>query len=239
MLKIIPELKGLYETINAVPLKIAAALNSQVAISDFIALDGLLARCVLQERLGTTILDTANGPYYIPVPLKRLWTHPDNGLPLWAASFFMPTTDAVDDTTYFHKRAPRGERTKGTGKSDKFGIGARTGRWAERRTPIVTSIVPKMEAYCVGETGEIMRLLEGVTHLGKKRSAGYGAVVKWEIEEMEDVDCVQKNGILIRPVPARFENVVIDEAPQLIGWTNPYWNPTIFDLGWRVGVKLN
>jgi CRISPR type IV-associated protein Csf3 len=238
-LKTIPELNGLYETVNASPLKIVVTLNSQIAVTDFIALDGLLARCVLQERLGTPILDPAKGPYYIPIPLARLWTHPDDGLPLWAASFFTPSAIAVDDTTYFHKRALRGERTKGPGKSDKFGIGTRTGRWAERRTPIVTSIIPRMEACCIGDAVEIMRLLSGVTHLGKKRSAGYGAVAKWEIEEVKEVDCVQKNGKLIRPIPARFEKVSIDELPQLIGWTTPYWYPPSFDLGWRIGTSLN
>jgi CRISPR type IV-associated protein Csf3 len=196
----------------------------------------------LQEKLGTPILDSKKEPYYIPIPAKRLWEHPNSGLPLWAASFFIPATDVVNDvgdTIYFHKRSIRGQWTKGTGKSEKFGIGTRTGRWAERRTPIVTSIATKMEAYCIGGVDEIMRLLSMVTHLGKKRSAGSGAVAKWEIEEMETIDCLQKNGKLIRPVPARFKDIGADEPPQLIGWTTPYWSPAIFDLGWRIGTSVS
>lgn len=84
-----------------------------------------------------------------------------------------------------------------------------------------------------GNIGNIRQMLKNIATIGKKRSQGYGKIIKWNIEQIEDFP-YWHDGRLIKnfpvgcPIPKFPQNIVFDmyEAP----WTPPYWLATIFKV---------
>lgn len=232
----------LYPALEMSPLVITCTLAafSQVITYQHIHFDNLLASTVVQEAQHDCYWEWEDEAKPLPVPLKVLWES-NSGLPLYASSSMYPVGDVFNDVTYFHKRVPTGEWSR-TNKSGKVQLSPVRGRYMERRIPFRTSIIHKLQARVIGNADEIARLLEKITHIGKKRSAGYGEVCEWEITEakLRDVDCLVKNGKLARPIPAWCtESLKIDiNAPMvMVGWSPPQWNPAGFEMGWPFGTK--
>lgn len=230
-----------YETIETQPLRIHLHLvhNSQLAGYDPVALDNLLARAVLMEATGGQTMLDSKRVYVLPVPLKRLWQSPE-GLPLWAATQFWPEGVAVSDIVYWHKRVQRGEFT-GT-KTGKLSIKSTDGRWMERRVPLpVKAACDHWCAECIGNPEEIARLLSTISHVGKRRSNGFGEVERWEIEEIAEFGLLRE-GVLTRPMiaealPELLPGVRFAEEPAPVGWTPPQWKPDLFRPGWWSGTE--
>jgi len=76
------------------------------------------------------------------------------------------------------------------------------GRYKAYHMPVFYYAALRIEWYAVGDRAEIERLLCCVTHLGKKRSQGYGRVIRWEVEPIEQDWSIWKDGRLTRGVPA-------------------------------------
>lgn len=78
--------------------------------------------------------------------------------------------------------------------------------------------------YCVGDAEEIRALLMDVTHLGRRRAVGRGAVASWMVEETEPWDGfpVVEDGRVLRPLPVDWPGII---APKLAmhTLTYPYW----------------
>lgn len=222
-------------------LHVTGYLVDRVMAINPITLDGLLSWAVVQDaeyETGEKIPFSDRTDYpYIPLPLEELWLDERCG-PLRCTSFFL--SDGVSsDIEYFHKRVLRGERTKSKNPCT-FGIKGVTGRWAERRTPFPVMLSDKIEAYCRGDLDEICRLLNYVTHVGKKVSAGFGLIERWEVEtaEISAQDCLVRDGLFIRNIPCGYSpEIRSDEPAVLLGWAHPYWNPSFYGKGWRFGAE--
>lgn len=223
------------------PLHITLELRvgSSMAGYDLLNLDNLLARCVVDEATAWEGLPNADtDAYLLPVPLHCLWRDP-RGLPLWAATPFVPFGTVVRDASYWHKRQQSGEWT-GT-KRGTFTITATKGRYMERRVPLPTTVASAWEATCIGNLEEIGRLLEPLTHVGKRRSNGFGAVRRWVIREVEVFSLVE-DGKLSRPLPglavSLLDGMFPQGAPLPLGWTPPQWKPMLFAPGWPTGTRV-
>jgi CRISPR type IV-associated protein Csf3 len=224
------------------PLRIKLHLKpgSQLAGYDPLWLDDLLAWCVIMEATHGHGVPDHTKPYKLVTPLQCLWQSAD-GLPLWAATPFMPCGVNGRDVTYWHKRAQSGEWT-GT-KTGNFSIRATQGRWMERRVPLPTVVAEWWEATCIGDAEEIGRLLGQVSHVGKRRSMGMGEVDHWVVEPGRFV--LHEGGRLTRAMPAEaFDASDICGGlrpagePAPIGWTPPQWKPSLFRPGWWMGAEL-
>ena len=222
-------------------MKVEAVLTDRLITTEPVTLDGLLAWAVVQEaqnEAGERIpFQEREDIAFLPLPLKRLWSDEAGG-PLWCASFFIP--DEVDsDVEYFHKRAPDGHRTKSK-HPESFGVKGVTGRWAERRTPFPVTIARKLEAWCLGDVAEVRRLLQYVTHVGKKTAEGFGIVREWIVEPVDvgERDCLIRDGKLARNIPAGYGGIEIEAPSELLGWAPPYWNKAYYGPGFRFGMRI-
>lgn len=87
------------------------------------------------------------------------------------------------------------------------------------RVPVRRVVCDRWEASCMGNQIEILRLLESVTHVGKKGSQGYGRVLGWEVEESNRFEWGD------RPVPVQSaEDILRSGEVFMCGWTPPYWH---------------
>lgn len=230
-----------YEGLQGEPLCITLYLRpgGRIAGYDPLNLDNLLARCVVDEATAGMGLPNEPGAYRLPVPLKCLWRS-QQGYPLWAATPFYPVSDCVADVAYWHKRAQSGQFTRT--KSGRFSIRATQGRWMERRVPLPTQVCDIWQATCIGDAAEIARLLQPLSHVGKRRSSGFGEVLRWEVGPGAFV--LVRDGRLTRAMPALALPELVPgrlpvEQPAPVGWTPPQWKPSLFAAGWWPGTPVD
>jgi len=230
-----------YAGLKMQPLIVRMVLRpgSRVAGYDPVNLDNLLARAVVDDATNGFGLPDSPDAYRLPVPLACLWRSQD-GLPLYAATQFAPVGVSARDVAYWHKRQQDGRWT-GT-KSGKFSIPSTAGRYMERRVPLPTVVALAFEATCLGNAMEIARLLQGVTHVGKRRSNGFGEVQHWEIDDAPEFSLIV-DGALTRPLPADAlwllpERHIPAGDPAPVGWTPPQWKPSLFAPGWWAGTDV-
>jgi len=211
------------------PLRVTLHLqpNSRVVDYDPIHLDGLLARAVVERATRGRLLADSEEGYWIPLPLEMLWRS-DEGYPLWAATVLYSVSEAVDDIYVRHKRNSEGFL------HNKPKLRTRAGPWMERRMPTPVRVCNTYEALCIGNLDAVQELLAGFTHMGKLRLA---RVTEFLVEPASEFS-VWRNGELIKPIPAASEQTRWLENPSLIGWTPPFWKPSLFTMGWRVGTSV-
>lgn len=82
----------------------------------------------------------------------------------------------------------------------------------------------KIEWYATGKPEEVLAILKDVPFIGKRRTAGYGEVSRWEVEP-GDLDGL--SGYLdepLRPVPVDRWKLGGDWIPLEAAWKAPYWD---------------
>ncbi len=230
-----------YSAFAAVALRVVCHLvpGSRLAGYDPLHLDNLLARLVVDDATGGRGLPASAEPYALPVPLACLWREPGTGLPLWAATQFRPVGPSTKDVSYWHKRAQSGLWT-GTPRGT-YVIAPQHGRWMERRVPLPTTACDRWEAEALGSPAEIARLLVQAAFIGKRRTNGFGEVLRWEVEPLEEFR-LARDGTLTRPLPAGAVGLLGGARPAgepaPVGWTPPEWKPDLFRAGWWGGTPL-
>lgn len=106
-----------------------------------------------------------------------------------------------------------------------------SGPYKQRYAPVRVRLVERVAWFARGDRVELNILLKRVYALGANRACGYGAVWKWEFEEMpEDFSITAPhNGkkILMRPVPVDYavENGLYSYRKTLGACRPPYWHP--------------
>ena len=210
------------------PLRVIVRLqtNSRIVNYDPIHFDGLLARAVVERATRGRMLADREDGYWIPLPLKMLWVS-EEGYPLWAATILYPLSKIISDIYIRHKRNSEGFL------HNKKKLKTRAGPWMERRMPTPIQVCDTYEALCIGNREIIQDLLANFTHIGKLR---LGRIVKVTVESADEFS-IWRDGTLIKPIPVASELVEWLERPSPIGWTPPYWKPSLFQPGWRAGTR--
>lgn len=126
------------------------------------------AGCACTLPLPLALLDVVDGPEHAR-------------LPVWASGDLMPAGEALRDREYWHKRYPTDHAEWGK----KLNADTGTGRWKEYRIPLSTTRTDRLESLCIGHAEEVLRLLDAVTHVGKKGTQGYGRVTNWTVTEVD------------------------------------------------------
>jgi len=221
------------------PLLVRAHLRpgSPVVAYDPVYLDNLLARCVVDHVTNGAGLPPSDEPYWLPIPVRMLWQSLES-LPLWAASVFHPLGVTARDMVYTHKRAPQAVYC------EPRGIKNNTGRWMDRRLPIPTAVCTVWEARCYGNKAAILRLLENISFLGKRRAIGMGEIADWEVTpaDFSPEETVIRDGVLTHALPQEYlmyRQQFVEGHPYPVGWSPPQWKVSMHSPGYAVGGRIS
>jgi CRISPR type IV-associated protein Csf3 len=201
------------------PLRITAWLQCGVISDTFLPIDGVLYYTAMRERYGPQEVTWSgqNHPNAVPgvqLPLKRV----DGHGPMWFyAASFAQWERATEGQDHWNKRLDlslvslidfRGRRGK---------IDVAAGAMKSYHMPVFYRHALAARWYAVGYRPEIERLLAHCTHLGKKTSQGWGAVLRWDVEPWPEDWSVRGPQGLMRAIPA--------ERGILTGFRPSYWLP--------------
>jgi CRISPR type IV-associated protein Csf3 len=212
------------------PLKITATLQCAMIGDTCLPIDGVLYYQSHRETFGAQMFTTpgASDPRYAgssqALPLMRCDEHGPNWY--YAASFAQWPEAVADGSDYWNKRFD-------AGLSDLVDFGARkarveigSGPYKAYHMPVFYRHALEVSWYVVGEPDLIRSLLSCCTHLGKKTSQGWGAVLKWNLaRHSKDWSVRDDQGRLMRAIPAN--------AGILTGFRPSYWlpkNQTLCDI---------
>lgn len=167
------------------PLKITAHMQTgKVVTTDlYLPLDSIMASAWVHKNRPdiayTPIVDYEN-MVQAELPLEKRGEGDDW---YWACSFACGEPKR-EEILHWHKRFDFDLATKHVDFGNRRGkVDAKSGYYKNYRMPIVTYLVPKLEWYAVGELKEVVLLVDEITHIGKKRSQGFGRVQRWTVEE--------------------------------------------------------
>lgn len=142
----------------------------------------------------------------------------------WAASF---ATYEVSGKflTHWHKRFDAQHEKYLTGRKKVFQ--PQTGRFRSYRIPLPGDLTERVVWYCYGVPLETLDLLvEGaITHIGKKRSQGFGLVSSWKVEEIDyDYSELGPDGQIMRAMLEPPEGFSGEGVFRRYGIRPPYWH---------------
>lgn len=203
-----------YASLPKAPVIILADLVTPIvhAERERTHLDGILSAAAITDHPHPSAWDAVA---IVPLPLELLWVS-SAGLPLWASTPLAPVGDRIESREYWHKRYPSHRAELG----DKLSANTSAGRWREYRMPVAAQAVSRLAALAIGHRAELQRLLDGVTHIGKKGAMGYGRVARWQVIEADHgVDDILAH----RPVPLASGLPGGSIITPQRGWTPPYW----------------
>ena len=221
-----------FENTDMQPLQVDCYLVKPAVLYDLPALDGLLARAVVQNAThGKGLIESAE-PYAIPLPIERLWTCPNTKAPLWNATQFFEMDPQGTEATHWHKRGYKPQFLKPGRNGKPHNANFQNGAHKEYRMPMQIYRCRQYRAFCVGNLPDIAELLKSITAIGKKTSQGYGTVKNWELQQIDGFDYTHENRF-IKTFPCAYPNKP-ELKPGIVfsmyetAWTPPYWLPTLF-----------
>lgn len=199
------------------PLEVRLRTYKPIAGSSPPHLDGILANAVCQSLELGWINVGEDEVLFVPTPLDVVeWI---DGLPLWATNNLEAVDAAVRYTRYCQKSGdnPTTLPRQMAALDDKKPLrlpSSINGQYQHYLLPLRTEMADYWSTTCLGDQAEVERLLGLVSHVGKKRKPGWGAVQRWEVTPTSRFT-------LDRPRPA--------ESGVYRSWTNPHWD----DRLWR------
>lgn len=211
---------------RCISLRVRARLQTGAVVDAFCPLDGVVYYTLVRERLGPQDVTVPGahrneakvGGLMPQMPFAALNNHVPGGH-YFACSFAQwgPHADGVEHWT---KRLDIGaamDLVDFGGRRGTVAIGS--GRYKAYRMPVFYRHALHVDWYCRGRPNELRALLRFCTHLGKKASQGWGAVLDWQVEPWhEDWSVTGPDGRLMRAVP--------DPGGEHIYGIRPsYWNP--------------
>jgi len=202
------------------PLRVTATLSGPVSVPEgYVHLDALLAYAVaLREQLPPARTEDEMVPIEIPVERE-----PGGRFHLASAAV---ADYEVMELRHTHRRFPVAEaQGMGTPKLRRINLSA--GPQKNFRIPMETGHLyeDRLEWVCTGDRGAVLDLLYLVSHIGRKRSAGLGRVVRWNVEECEawaGFPVLAEGGAALRHLPIDWPE--LGDHEQRYGClTYPYW----------------
>lgn len=186
-----------------IPLAITATLSSPLGEQLYpLAIDALLAAAICEENGWIAGV----GEWHdVEVPLAR---SPCGRFHLASVAHYRVARYLQG---YVHKRAPVPEyMALGGPKIRRVDTG--TGANKSFRIPQPRAILAsRMSWWAVGDPTEVERLLALITHVGKKRSVGFGRIAKWYVEPMDATwpgfPVLRHDGTPMRNLPVDYPGV--------------------------------
>lgn len=196
--------------------RITAALRTPVILTSYATLDGLLA-AILFERLGdveaahaAVPLVSSDGLFHASA--ARL-VNATGTVPVGCIAGLRTDHDLPLDIIAKNKAGDGPHKAAGPKRRREFGNVANN---------YVAWVASAVEWTAEGDGDAVFELLDDVTAIGKRRGAGWGEVLGWEIELTDDDGVVGAAGSVLRPVPVER----LRGAPAVIAdaaWRPAYW----------------
>jgi CRISPR type IV-associated protein Csf3 len=230
------------------PLIVEAYLISPVACvfgEPFLPLDGILEAASFHLGWPAVLKPVLRDQrvYYLPrtdhtdyanylIPVKR-FGHKDDPDWFWHASWAACPDGFALDRSHWAKRFD-GTDPDLSGHLDFQGRSGRvnisSGRYKHYRMPLCLIVAKRLRWHCLGAFDGVAKLLREITHLGHKRSQGYGEVLCWEVlRDSDDYSLWTHEGFPARALPASyFEEARLPECfPRaLTALRPPHWHPS-------------
>ena len=215
---------------NFEPLHISCLATNAIATDGALPLDGVLAHLWMREHYPDILYQdsvAAKSEFIEPdLPLQRV----DLGHGWFYACSFVATEWRKESTRFWHKRVDSLALTRYVGRGK---INISQGRHRPYRMPLFV-LLPgaRLHWYLIGDKRWIAARLPLVTMLGKKRTAGHGAVCDWKIQSIEyDYSIWGPEGQLMRAIP--LDDLPIDRPIDFViresyairppAWYPPNW----------------
>lgn len=203
------------------PLRITARLQAPVVSDAFLPIDGILYYYANQD---------AQGGQSVTLPGQRVGGGPNVSMPLerrgdgarwyYAASFAQWDGTVARGTDHWSKRFDQAQAGLVDFGGKRGKVIVEQGAYKAYRMPLFTRHALAVSWYVVGDGAAIRRLLAHCTHIGKKHSQGYGAVLRWDVEPWRaDWSVRGPGGQLMRAVPSDAHGAM------LTGFRPSYWLP--------------
>ncbi|MCC6147422.1 MAG: hypothetical protein IT308_07635 [Anaerolineaceae bacterium] len=188
------------------PLQITAWLRTAVISDAWLPLDGILLYQQTRRDLGAqevtvpggSLLEEPKGEALKGGRLPLAYVH---GKEWYYRCSWAEWGPYVEGKDYWNKRFD-------VGFADLVDFRGRRGRviieqnaYKAYHMPVFYRSALWVRWYCVGDPGKIGDLLTCLTHVGKKTAQGWGQVLRWEIEPVEQDWSIWKEGRLMRGVP--------------------------------------
>ena len=196
------------------PLQVTAHLESGIAHSApwGIALDGLLASVIHHDAKATLL---AGGGHHEPLAGRE--DVEDLDLPLarctpsdepwhWAATCAWPSDHDGErpDVRYWLGALDHRAVEQVVQEMPRV-LELQRGRYRQHHMPLLVTVTRTVVWRCVGDLEGVRDLLGGVWAIGKKRAAGQGRVLRWEVEPATvpawEAGHLHPDGTLGRPCP--------------------------------------
>lgn len=188
------------------PLRIVARLECGVIDDLALGLDGILFAAAMRERYGPELVQMP-GQYSVPEIDRRVLPlairHADHFLWYYAASAAQWPVETAEGASHWVKQFDSRliELLDATRLPRR--LNRESGRYRGYRMPTFYRHALEVKWYVVGDAYSIRRLLAPITHIGKKRTQGWGSVSQWTVEEWPEDWSVCRDGVLMRPVPGK------------------------------------
>lgn len=211
------------------PIRVTLRLASPLGGSEALHLDGLLAQALVAQATQGHGLEPTTEPYDQPLPLACLWREPERGLPLWACTAFAPVGLAYQDVSTWTRQDMHPAIVQRTKRGDAYAPRRTEGAEKAQGVPLPTTIAEAWTADAIGDPQIVASLLTQISHVGKKRSQGFGVVADWEVQPISTFALTDDAGSLRRPVPVAAVQAWGVPLPMpfsagMLGWTPPYWH---------------
>jgi hypothetical protein len=195
-------------------LRVECHLATPVAYVEPIHLDALLAWVVAYRLLHSNpmIAPTPEGDADdIAIPATRSLV---DGLPVWHASSLHAQEPIDPELVRYRKRPPEEDLITW---SEPAKLRLKQGRFRAYDLPVVVQPLSLIVGHVHGSESGVRSLLSEVRHVGKKRSQGYGRVLRWQVDRV--------NGAFAWQLPDGKPSRVIPSAVgQVQGYRPPYWH---------------
>lgn len=211
--------------------KLNLKFNTQIAFIEKPTLDGLLAYVCLKEEWGEVPqklslteeeLAQSEAIWNKRMPLKK---H-ERGYWLASSLFYKPTR-AIQDTQFWKKSWHTADDHLANFGKNKRQVNVQKGEFKSYKMPINSYHIPEAHFYFESDNpSELERMFrDEISHIGKKRSQGYG-----EIDSFKIVETTEKSfeSDILRPIPLDFTGFKEGHEIQFTAWKPPYWLPSNF-----------
>lgn len=203
------------------PLHIRAYMQTGIISDQFLPLDGIMYYFAVRKILGFQTLSIP-GKNNIPdkekiiLPLKK--KNEDSDKWFYQCSFAQWPENTIEDSTFYVKRFDLqfafGDMLQKTKK-----VTTKSGRFKNYHVQIYYRHALYVDWYCVGLLDEIKEILRFCTHIGKKTAQGWGAVLKWEVNECkENWSIYNSDDKLMRGIPSKDDGFLYGIRPSY--WEN-------------------
>jgi hypothetical protein len=200
-----------------VPLQIEFQLATPLIMGyPWIFGDAMLARLLMEDLLGD---DFYNLPAKTPLPIWQYLRLPvaKSGDIYHASASILDTDEKHTLTLYkrFHEAADLKTKSR---------IRMNSGMMRNFMLKFPYSASRTVKFNFLGNEKEIVRLMQNVRHLGKKREVGGGEVACMKVHRLHKDESITKDGIAMRSIPSNMLKSFADIHVILMAYRFPSWD---------------